>query len=67
MGCRIEFGEYVISGRVTSSNPAEGMEGVKLNTNVTSDKEKLVYPYSDGRWTLWVNEGDHLRIWAEKG
>ena len=65
-GCRIEFGEYVISGRVTSSNPAEVIEGVKIKYERNYDKEKPVYPYSDGRWTLWVNEGDHLRIWAEK-
>ncbi len=64
-GCRIDFGEYRISGSVTTANgtPVYGAI-IKYQKNYSSNTW-VVNTLGDS-WSIRANKGDRLTIWAEK-
>lgn len=65
-GCRIDWGEYVISGRVTSVDGREPIAGVKVRYQINTSYTRTEYPKEDGTWSFWADRGDYVTIWAEK-
>ncbi len=64
-GCKIEwiFSDR-IEGRVTSVNPSQGIEGVRINYSGT--KTGYVTTKKDGSYIIYANEGDYLLLKPEK-
>lgn len=63
-GCRVDFGTYRLSGRVTTIDGKEGIPGVTVEYEIVHGKRGYDLTDEYGYWEIWANKNQRVRIWA---
>lgn len=65
-GCRVmEINQYKISGRVTEADGA-GIPAVRINYTINRSRHGSTVTDKNGDWWIWVDEGNWVKISAQK-